>query len=326
MPVSLPIDPSAFDPARIPADLARLNEHLRAEHAKRPDTWSMPIDVVRKARLEGKGIFPFRDPDPDAETIAIEGGDGRRIELRVLRPRTREARGTFLHIHGGGWVFGNAAENDQRLRRLAEATGLVTVSVEYRLAPEHPFPAAGDDCFEAALFVSAGKVDGAPTRMLAIGGESAGAHLASLTLLRLRDETGRQPFAAALLVAGCYDLSMTPSVANFGEERLVLNTRDVKTFASLAIPDESRIADPVNSPLNADLAGLPPAYFSCGTKDLLLDDTLFMAMRWAAAGNPCELVLTNGGCHVFEVFGTASGEASLARAEAFLNQEIARIP
>lgn len=314
-------DASNFASDRIPNDLRDLNSRIRQEHEKRPDTWSAPIETVRKARLEGKGIFPLREPDSDAETLTVTGKDGRDIPVRVIRPKTREARGTFFHIHGGGWVFGEPVENDPRLRRLAEATGLATVSVDYRLAPEHPFPAAGDDCFEAALALSAGKIADLPTEWLAIGGESAGAHLSALTLIRMRDEAGSQPFRAALLVAGCYDMGMTPSVKNFGEARLILNTRDVATFSSLAVPDPQALRDPRNSPLYADLASLPPAYFSCGTKDLLLDDTLFMAMRWQAAGNATELAVYNGGCHVFEVFGTETGKESLAKAEGFLNAE-----
>ncbi|EAU41510.1 hypothetical protein FP2506_13794 [Fulvimarina pelagi HTCC2506] len=320
---SLP-DPSIFDPDHVPADLQELNAHIRNEHQSRPDTWSLPIETVRQARLEGKGIFPLRDPDPDATMLSITGRDGREISVRIIKPKGREARGTFLHIHGGGWVFGDATENDTRLRRLAEATGLATVSVEYRLAPEHPFPAAGDDCFEAALALAQGQIADLPTDWLAIGGESAGAHLSAVTLIRLRDDAGFQPFKAALLVAGCYDMGMTPSVRNFGEERLILNSRDVATFSSLAVPSPEVLRDPTNSPLYADLASMPPAYFSCGTKDLLLDDTLFMAMRWQAAGNDTELALYNGGCHVFEVFGTPSGERSLAKAEAFLASKIAR--
>ncbi|MDY8107738.1 alpha/beta hydrolase [Fulvimarina sp. 2208YS6-2-32] len=316
--------PHAFDPHHIPADLRALNETIRAEHAKRPDTWSVPIEEVRRARIEGKGIFPRPEPDPHAEIVEIAGRDGRAIRVRVLRPRTREARGTFFHVHGGGWVFGSAMESDPRLRRLAEATGLVTVSVDYRLAPEHPFPAAGDDCCEAALAVTGGGVADCPDGFFAIGGESAGAHLCAATLLRLRDDHHAQPFRAALLVAGCYDLGLTPSVANFGEDRLILNSRDVSQFASLAVPRAEARRTPENSPLCARLHDMPPAFFSCGTADLLIDDTLFMAARWQAAGNPTQMSLTNGGCHVFEVFGTPSGEASLARAEAFLNAEIGR--
>ncbi|MEE2951174.1 MAG: alpha/beta hydrolase [Pseudomonadota bacterium] len=318
----LMLSPDQFDDAQIPADLRALNTRIRAEHDRRPDTWSKPVAEVRQARAEGKGIFPPPRPDEDAETITIEAPNGAPLSLRIIRPRTREARGTFLHIHGGGWVFGAALENDPRLRRLAEATGLVTISVDYRLAPEHPFPAAGEDCLAAARALLAGLIGGAPTAFLAIGGESAGAHLSVVTLLRLRDEDGATPFHAANLVAGCYDLAMTPSVARFGEQRLILNTRDVGQFAAFAVPDASALREPLNSPLYADLTDLPPAHFSCGTADLLIDDTLFMAARWLRAGNETEMSLMPGGCHVFEVFGTPSGEASLSRAEAFLNARI----
>ena len=323
----LTLSPDQFDDAHIPADLRALNAHIRAEHARRPDTWSKSVVEVRQARAEGKGIFPPPRPDEKAETITItiDGPNGAPLVLRIIRPETREARGTFFHIHGGGWVFGAAVENDGRLRRLAEATGLVTVSVDYRLAPEHPFPAASEDCLAAARAVRDGDIAGVARGFLAIGGESAGAHLAVVTLLRLRDEDGASPFHAANLVAGCYDLSMTPSVARFGEERLILNTRDVGQFAAFAVPEAAALRDPLNSPLYADLTDLAPAHFSCGTADLLIDDTLFMAARWLRAGNEIETTLTPGGCHVFEVFGTPSGEASLSRAEAFLNARIGAV-
>ncbi len=121
-------------------------------------------------------------------------------------------------------------ENDPRLRRLADATGLCVASVDYRLAPEHPFPAGPDDCEAAALALVEGRLAELPTGFLAIGGESAGAHLSVLTLLRLRERLGAVPFHAANLVAGCFDLSLTPSVRNFGPERLILNTDDVSEF------------------------------------------------------------------------------------------------
>jgi acetyl esterase len=250
--------------------------------------------------------------------VSVRGRDGHPIPLRILRPAARPAIGTYLHIHGGGWVFGEAAENDARLRRLVEATGLVSVSVDYRLAPEHPFPAAPDDCEDAALALLRGEVDGAPTGRLAIGGESAGAHLSVLVLLRLRDLHDQTPFHAANLVAGAYDLSLTPSVRSFGSERLVLNTQDVVEFVQRFVPDSLALRDPAVSPLFAGLERLPPALFGVGTRDLLLDDTLFMAARWLAAGNRTELDVQPDGCHVYQAFASEAGRRSEALMAAFL--------
>ena len=317
----LEIDPKAFDPEGTDPELVTQMDWLREEHSKRPDPWSMPLDKVRKARKEGKGIFPYAPRDKKAETYIHIGSAGREIPVRIIRPTGGATRGTFLHIHGGGWVFGGAEESDPRLRRLADATGLTAVSIDYRLAPENPFPAAVDDCVDVALALANGHLP-APRGFLSIGGESAGAHLAVLALIRLRDEYKLRPFRAALFVAGCYDLSLTPSARAAEEERLVLGLDDVKEFVLRFVPDDLSLKDQRVSPLYADLSGLPPARFSCGTKDLLVDDTMFMATRWIAAGNPAELHLTNGGVHVFEAFPTKAGKASLDAMETWLRDRI----
>ena len=152
----------------------------------------------------------------------------------------------------------------------------------------------------------------------AIGGESAGAHLSAVTLLRLRDRHGATPFCAANLVYGCYDLGFTPSVRRWGERNLVLSTPIIAWFTDHFVPDTARRADPDISPLHADLRGLPPALFTVGTLDPLLDDTLFMAPRWLAAGNRAELAIYPGGVHGFNLFPLPLGAAALRRSESFL--------
>lgn len=313
----------AFSRNAIPGDLEELNTRILEEHARRPDPWSVPVAVARQAREDGQSIFPPPRPDPDAEQHKVRPPGGHEVPIRIIRPKGRAARGVFLHMHGGGWLFGAARESDPRLRRLAEATGLATVSVDYRLAPEHPFPAAFDDCLAVALALVEEKSLDLPDGFFAIGGESAGAQLAVVTLLRLRDEYGLTPFGAANLVAGYYDLSLTPSASVADEPRLIINSGDLRRFAELSVPPERSRRDPAVSPLYADLRGLPSAWFSCGSVDMLRDDTIFMANRWAAAGNEAALAITPGGCHVFEAFGTTSGLESLSAAEAFLD---ARIP
>ncbi|MCQ8783311.1 alpha/beta hydrolase [Aurantimonas sp. MSK8Z-1] len=256
--------------------------------------------------------------DPAATTRTIGARDGHPIPLRLFHPAKGRSAGTYLHLHGGGWMYGSADENDPRLRRLADNTGLDVVSVDYRLAPEHPFPLGPNDCEDAALALATGGIAGVSRGFLAIGGESAGAHLAVLTLLRLRDDHGLTPFSAANLVAGCFDLSLTPSVRNFGPERLVLNSNDVLQFVRRFLPESFDRTNPEVSPLYADLTGLPPALFTCGTRDLLLDDTLFMSARWFAAGNGTNLSLYNGGAHVFQMWPGDVGDTSLGEMEGCL--------
>jgi acetyl esterase len=131
-----------------------------------------------------------------------------------------------------------------------------------------------------------------------VAGESAGAHLAALGLLALRDNGEIKTVTAANFAYGVYDVSMTPSSRRWGEERIVISTPDLAFVAAQYAP-EGRHRDPDVSPLYADLTGMPIALFTCGTLDPLLDDTLFMAARWQAAGNDAELAIYPGAPHEF---------------------------
>ena len=159
-----------------------------------------------------------------------------------------------------------------------------------------------------------------------IGGESAGAHLSALTIIRLRDKLGHSPFHAANLVFGVYDLGLTPSARAFGDaRRLVLRTIDINKFGEAflpGLPPEARRA-PTISPLYADLKGLCPALFTIGTHDALLDDSLFMHGRWIAAGNRGELAIYPGAAHGFTAFPCTQAFAALGRMTAFLNGALA---
>lgn len=312
-------DPALFRPDAIPEETRRLNAEITAKIEALPDVWSFPAHVVRDRRARGLGPFPPAPKSARAETFDIDGPRGP-ITLRAIAPAAGPARGVYMHIHGGGWTLGAADQQDPRLERIADATGLTAVSVDYRLAPEHPYPAGPDDCEVAALWLLGEGRTRFETGRLAIGGESAGAHLAVVTLLRLRDRHGLTPFHAANLVAGCFDLALTPSARRFGLEKLVLSTRDITMFVRHFLLRGGDPADPDISPLQADLAGLPPALFSVGTRDALLDDSLFMAARWSAAGNASELAVYPGGCHVFQAFPSGQTEQSLARMDRFLAQ------
>ena len=139
-----------------------------------------------------------------------------------------------------------------------------------------------------------------------------------LTLLALRDRHGLSPFQGANLVAGCFDLGLTPSARQFGDEKLILRTTDIENFVKHFLVCGTDRRAPHISPLYADLTGMPPALFSVGTHDALLDDSIFMAMRWLAAGNLCDLAIFPGGAHVFQAFAIPLAEESLQRIDAFL--------
>ena len=178
------------------------------------------------------------------------------------------------------------------------------VSADYRLAPEHPFPAGRSDAVDAALFaLSEEGINklGAPLRVL--GGESAGAWYAIEAALALRDEHGidiKSQVAAICAGYGIYDLTYTPSLLSH-KRAIVLSKESMIKFAEAAF-SHIPIADrkkPEISPLYADLENMPPAQFLVGSIEPLLDDSIFMASKWLNAGNKAELHIVDGGCHAF---------------------------
>lgn len=304
--------------AKPAAETEALNAEIIAKLSALPDQWAFAPHVVRQRRAEGLGPFPLAPKAPHAFEVTAEGATGT-VPLRVIAPQTRPARGIYLHFHGGGWTLGSRDFQDPMLESIAEKTGLAAISVGYRLAPEHPYPAALHDIRTAldGYVLTAGRDRFGD--MLAVGGESAGAHLSVLAMLDCRERLGAMPFRAANLIAGCYDLALSPSARNWGSLKLVLNTRDIDTFAGLFAPSFMDRRDPKISPLYADLSGLPPALFTVGTRDPLLDDTLFMAARWAAAGNHAERFIVPGGCHVFQYFDIPATAESHRCSAGFLN-------
>jgi len=300
---------SLFDPAAISEETAAFNHRLEAELATMPPMIQFPPAVVRAARAEGKGSLPLGGPLEGSEWRDIPGAPGGPAKVRISEPEG-EPVGIYLHIHGGGWTVGAADQYDRICQTMAAATGMRVVSVAYRLAPEHPWPAQKMDCLAAARWVL-----GESELPVVIGGESAGAHLSVVTAIGLRDEGLGARIRGLVLFYGAYDMRMTPSVRNWGERNLILSTPIVAWFQNFVDPDGTARERADLSPLLADLDALPPALFIVGTADPLLDDTLFMAGRWQAASNATQLKVYPGGVHAFDAFEELT-IAREARAEA----------
>jgi acetyl esterase len=246
-----------------------------------------------------------------AEQVAEAGT--RQVPVRIIRPRGREIRAVYLEIHGGGFYLSSAARSDARNARLADAVGVAVVSVDYRLAPEHPWPAAPDDCETAACWVLEQAEAMFGTTRLAIGGASSGANLAVTTLLRLRDKGLVAPFVGAALQFGAYDLSgQSPSGRAIADEFFV------KAYAG-NVADRTH---PDISPLFGDLEGLPPALLVVGTSDVLLEDNLAMAARLSSAGAEVDLRVYPESPHGFTSFPTAMAEAALTGIESWLDDRL----
>ncbi|MEZ2391168.1 alpha/beta hydrolase [bacterium RCC_150] len=254
--------------------------------------------------LEELRVFRAGSPPPKAcdpqPTVEIVHAAGRNVSVRIHTPARAPIVGVFLEIHGGGFYMGSAAGSDVRNRELVEELGIAVVSVDYRLAPEHPWPAAPDDCETAALWLAEHAQERFGTTRLSVGGFSAGATLAASTLARLRDR-GLHAFRGGVLQFGTYDLAaQTPAGRTIADEYFL-------TAYAGAAPDRTH---PDLSPLFADLAGLPPILIVVGSDDILLEDNLAMAARLSAAGVKVDLRIYPASPHAFTGHATAMAQAA----------------
>ncbi len=311
-----PFDPRLYLPeSRSPEMQALIRRVEETLPIRIPEARTVP-EIARAREETMRGFQLVKYVSRKAVVWEVPAGK-EKAALRVF-PRNCP-RGVLLHIHGGGWWAGTADMQDELLEHYSERLDVAVASVEYRLAPEHPYPAAPDDCERAARWLVENSSSVFGSGRLLIAGESAGAHLAAVTLLRMRDRFRRTGFAGASLVFGMYDLSGLPSHTSQDHRTLVLNSRFLRWIIDLFVPDPSMRKDPDVSPLYANLAGLPRALFTVGTLDPLLDDSLFLFARWIAAGSSAELAVYPGGVHGFiSMDPTPESREAHRRIEAFL--------
>lgn len=232
-----------------------------------------------------------RDPG-DVEVLTLPSGVG----VRLYRPANAKGPGpALLWIHGGGYIIGRAVQDDVLCRRFARELGATVASVDYRLAPEHPYPAPVEDCYSALTWLAAlPAVD--PARV-AIGGASAGGGLAAALAFLARDR-GDVPVAAQLLVYPMLD-DRSADRADLDDDGFRLWSRSSNRFGWDAyVGDADRnVAVPAR---REDLGGLPPAWIGVGTLDLFHDEDLAYGERLKAAGVPCEVHVVPGAFHGFD--------------------------
>jgi acetyl esterase len=288
------------------ADLARHVPECRAFYAGRGERRGpSSLEELLQARAQHVPA-----PLPTGVTVEqVVDASGRRIPLRIFLPKDPHVRGVYFDIPGGGFYLGSTVSGDARNLALAESLGIAVVSVDYRLAPEDPWPAAPDDCEAAALWI----IDHAEARFgttaLAIGGSSAGATLAMTTLLRLRDGGHSGAFAGAALQFGTYDLSGQTAAGRLIAGEYFL-TAYVGHVADRTIPDIS--------PIFGDLRDLPPTLLIVGALDVLLEDNLVMAARLSAAGGEVDLRIYPASPHGFTGHPTSMATAALNDRDSWL--------
>jgi epsilon-lactone hydrolase len=236
-----------------------------------------------------------------------------------------EPRGTIFHIHGGGFALGSAAGSVGLASSLARKTGMRAVSVDYRLAPEHPYPAGLQDVTAAyrALLEQAGSA-----AHVVVSGESAGGNLAVGLLVAGKADGLTMP-AAALLLSPMTDLTATGgSYAGKADVDPAISAKAIRTRTAdyLAGTDTDR-SDPLVSPIFADLSGLPPLLIQAGSHEVLLDDATRLAAKAAADDVAVILDITPGVPHVFQAFADLldEGDAALNRAARFIKDHISEM-
>jgi acetyl esterase len=281
-----------------------------------PPTETLSPEQARAVYRERR-TFTQPEPPPVGSVRDIEArGPAGPIPLRSYRPAGSNADAVLpvlVYYHGGGWVIGDLDTHDTLCRQLANLSGCAVIAVDYRMGPEHRFPAAVDDCIAATRWVRANagalKVD--PGR-LAVGGDSAGGNLAAVVALAARD-SGDLPIAFQLLIYPATDQRRgAPSHTSNGEGYL-LTRETMNYFHDHYITDPAQDLDWRASPLlHTDHARLPPAFVLTAGYDPLRDEGLQYAQKLSDAGTRAALVSFERQIHGFILMGRVIDEANVA--------------
>lgn len=257
----------------------------------------LPPAEARPLFLARNAIFNTRAVAATTRDFDIPTRAGK-VPARIYRAEGAKGTGAILHFHGGGWTFGSIDSHDSLLRALAKASGDAVIGIDYRLAPESPFPAALEDCVDAFQWCARNAASlGIAAKHIAVSGDSAGANLALAVSLTLRD--GQHHAAAMLLFYGCYQTNTeTPSHRRFGDGRFGLSSTRMRQFWHNYLGTPPKPA-PLATPLTAHLRRVPPAHLMVGTLDVLHDDTVSLAAALKTANVPHELKIYPGAHHGF---------------------------
>ncbi|MGW5053900.1 alpha/beta hydrolase [Actinokineospora sp. NPDC004072] len=276
---------------------------------------AVPLYEMTLAEARAADLRSIQDdagtPEPVADVAEHEiPGPESPLRVRIFRPSTEPGLPVLVYFFGGGWTLGTIDTADPVARRLAVAAGCATALVGYRLAPEHKFPAAVHDCHAGVRWIAehAGEL-GLDGGRIAVGGDSAGGNLAAAVTLLAR-ERGPAIVHQLLVYPNTDHAADTPSMRE-NTDRYLFNRTSVEWYWGnyLARPEDG--ADPLASPLRADLTGLPPATVLTAEFDPLRDEGERYAERLAAAGVPTELIRYPGMAHgFFAMFGTVDTAAA----------------
>lgn len=253
------------------------------------------------AELRANGVKNSKMLGEVSKNITVEKINMEGIQAEWLIPFSSSTRSekVILYLHGGGYVTGSIEDHRMMCGLLANATGVKVLIPEYRLAPEHPFPAALDD----ALKVYQWLLDQgySPTNMI-IAGDSAGGGLSVATVLALKEKSGSLP-AAVVCLSPWANLALTgQSHTTKAKAEAILRKETLHEWA-LCYTDESNLTNPLVSPIHGDFHGFPPLLIQVGSEEILLDDSILLAKKAKSAGVDVTLKIWDGMWHVWQALG-----------------------
>jgi acetyl esterase/lipase len=303
---------------------AAMDPELGVVWEQQPELESPTVDPAASRRRIAEYLGSRRPPPrEDIRRRDVAVGD---VPVRVYEPDPRTGTlPAILYIHGGGFIVGALDDFDQMCERLVDAVDAVVASVDYRLAPEHTFPAATDDCYAALrwLFASAGELDVDDTR-IAVVGPSAGGGLTAGVALMARDR-GEVQLALQMPLCACLDdRHETQSSHEVVDRRGWCREFSLAAWEAYLGPQTGEVS-PYAAPARADdLAGLPPTYMMVGELDLMRDENIEYASRLVKAGVPTEFHLVPGAFHGFEAMvpGAAVTRAAVELQERALRRAL----
>lgn len=272
------------------------------------------VEAIRR-RLD---VLKHFIANPPKSTTAVRVEAGGVSAVLVSTPQSLADR-CVLYLHGGGYVFGQPSHYRDFIWRIASATAARVLVIDYRLAPEHPFPAALDDAAAAYRWLLQ---QGTDPRRIAVMGDSAGGGLTLATLLRLRDDGIPLP-AAAVALSPWTDLTVSgESIERNAKSESMITPAQARDFAAHYLAG-AEARHPHASPLYGDPASLPPVLLLVGSGEILLDDAVRMANRLRACGRRVELEIGPGMPHVWPLYARVLPESrqAITRIGAFVQRE-----
>lgn len=286
----------ALDP-----DIRRFVTEMGAAWARHDDLAAASPVAARRIAEEVRAPWARGGPEMAVVTERIVHAANGSVRVRFYDPHADGTKPVLIYLHGGGWTLFSLDTHDRVMREYAARTGMMVVGVDYALSPEAKYPVALEQVVAVARFLrDRGAEVGIDPRCMAIGGDSAGANLALSTCLRLRDEGEPELIRAMVLNYGVFDrLSSEEARRRFGGSGNMLTGDEMEAFWHNYLRDDEEAADPLVSPLRADLRGLPAALLVVPQCDLLTEQSLSLEDRMRAAGVSVRLELYRGAVHSF---------------------------